>query len=41
MIEDPQHIKIVVNKIELMICGFILGACMKFGEIILVKILMS
>ena len=41
MMEDPQKVKLVIGKAELVGIGIILGAAMKFGEVLLIKILLS
>jgi len=41
MMEDPQKVKLMISKVELIGIGILLGAAMKFGEVLLIKILLS
>jgi len=41
MMEDPQKVKIIISKVELIAIGIILGSAMKLGEILLIKLLLS
>jgi hypothetical protein len=41
MNKDPQSVKIVLNKVELIAVGIMLGAALKLGEVLLIKILLA
>lgn len=41
MNKDPQYVKIVLNKVELIAVGIMLGAALKLGEVLLIKILLA